>query len=173
MIRRIWGLSLALLLTGAVQADKWTMAGDVLSVALPLTALTATYSLDDPQGRRALVTSYSLALVGSQVLRAGIERERPDGSDRYSFPSPHTVSAFSGASFLQRRYGWEVGLPAYLTASYVGWSRVEDDQHHVSDVLAGAALAWGVNRWLVPAGRPGLALVPTTGGAALAFNLNF
>ncbi len=57
-----------------------------------------------------------------------------------SFPSGHASAAFSGASFIQKRYGWQYGIPAYLAASFVGYSRVEADQHYVEDVLAGAAI---------------------------------
>jgi len=35
--------------------DRWTQAGEVLLYALPLTAATATYTLDDPDGRSQLV----------------------------------------------------------------------------------------------------------------------
>ena len=59
-----------------------------------------------------------------------------------SFPSGHTSAASSGASFIQKRYGWQCGIPAYLAASFVGWSRVEADQHYIEDVLAGAAIGF-------------------------------
>lgn len=174
MMLRSLTLMALLGLASTAPADDWTTAGDVLQIALPLTALTATYTLDDPEGRAALIGSYATTLGASYVLKYAVGRERPDGSDTRSFPSAHTASAFSGASFLQRRYGWDIGLPAYLGATYVGWSRVYGDKHYVSDVLAGAALAWGVNYWLVPKSDRGeFALVPTRGGAALAFSVRF
>ncbi|GGX53851.1 phosphatase PAP2 family protein [Saccharospirillum salsuginis] len=174
MMLRSMTLAILLGLASATPADEWTTAGDVLQIALPLTALTATFTLDDPEGRTALVGSYATTLGASYVLKYTVDRERPDGSDTRSFPSAHTASAFSGASFLQRRYGWDIGLPAYLGATYVGWSRVYGEKHYVSDVLAGAALAWGVNYWLVPkSDRRDFALVPMQGGAALAFNFRF
>lgn len=173
MTSRLLALAFGCLLSFTSQADEWTDVGDVLQIALPLTALTATFTLDDPEGRSALLGSYTVTLTSAHLLKHTIERERPDGGS-LSFPSAHTASAFSGASFLQRRYGWDVGLPAYIGATYVGWSRVYADKHHVSDVLAGAALAWGVNYWLVPASdRKQFAIVPTPGGAALAFNIAF
>lgn len=174
MTLRALALMTWLALASAAPADEWTRAGDVLQIALPLTALTATYTLDDPEGRAALVGSFATTWVATQVLKETVGRERPSGGDTRSFPSGHTSSAFSGASFLQRRYGWDIGLPAYLGATYVGWSRVYGEKHYVSDVLAGAALAWGVNYWLVPkSDRANFALVPAQGGAALAFNVTF
>jgi membrane-associated phospholipid phosphatase len=51
--------------------------------------------------------------------------------------------AFSGATFLQRRYGWKLGVPAYAVSTYVAWGRVYSKRHDVWDVLAGAAIGVG------------------------------
>lgn len=162
------------LTVGSARADSWETAGSVLALALPITALTATYTLDDPEGRERLLVSYALTMGATYSLKSATGVERPDGSDRLGFPSAHTASAFSGASFLQRRYGWDVGLPAYLGASYVGWSRVNAERSQVGDVLAGALLGWGINTWLVSEPhQPSLALWPTEGGAVLAFEWRF
>ncbi|MEX0622754.1 phosphatase PAP2 family protein [Saccharospirillum sp.] len=166
-------LSLTVSLSGYAD-DRWTQAGEVLLYALPLTAATATYTLDDPQGRSQLVVAYGVTLSTSYVMKGLIERERPDGTDNLSFPSFSAASAFTSAAFIQRRYGWDAGLPAYLAASYVGWSKVYSDRHHATDVIAGAVLAWGVNQWLVePGSASQVALVPTQGGMALAFEVKF
>ena len=165
---------LSWLALGSARADHWETAGSVLAFALPLTALTATYTLDDADGRERLLVSYALTMGAAVSLKAATDVERPDDSDRLSFPSAHTASAFSGASFLQRRYGWEVGLPAYLGASYVGWSRINAERAHIRDVMAGAVLGWGINAWLVPEPhQAALAIWPTEGGAVLAFEWQF
>ena len=54
--------------------------------------------------------------------------------------SGHATIAFSSAAFIQRRYGWKGGVPAYLVASYTGWLRLETDDHDVADVVGGAAI---------------------------------
>ncbi|MHA7881461.1 MAG: phosphatase PAP2 family protein [Saccharospirillum sp.] len=164
----------SLILGASHAADRWEAAGTALAVALPVTALTATFTLDDPEGRERLLVSYALAMGTTTALKRATGAERPDGSDRESFPSAHTASAFSGASFLQRRYGWEVGLPAYLGASYVGGSRVAAERSRVSDVLAGALLGWGVTTWLVSdLDEATVAVWPTEGGAVLAMAWRF
>ena len=70
------------------------------------------------------------------VLKPIVDRQRPDGGSQ-SFPSGHSASAFAGAAFLQRRYGWSYGAPAYAVATFVAYSRVESKRHWTSDVIAG------------------------------------
>lgn len=48
--------------------------------------------------------------------------------------------SFASAEFIRKRYGWEFGVPAYALATFVGYSRVESDQHYTHDVIAGAAI---------------------------------
>jgi len=56
-----------------------------------------------------------------------------------SFPSGHTSAMFATATVIHRRWGWRGGLPAYLLASYVGATRLQN-VHYLSDVTFGAAL---------------------------------
>src|SRR3982074_219680 len=65
----------------------------------------------------------------SLVLRHFIKEQRPDKSDWHSFPSDSAAVALSAASYLQIRYGWDYGLPAYAVAAFVGYSRVEAKKH--------------------------------------------
>lgn len=46
-----------------------------------------------------------------------MSKDRPDDSGDDSFPSGHTDS-FMAATFIQQRYGWQYGLPAYVAASW-------------------------------------------------------
>ena len=75
-------------------------------------------------------------------LKILINKERPNGGD-YSFPSGHTSAAFTGAAFIEKRYGYKVGVPAYLLASFVGWSRVNANKHDYWDVLGGIIIGYG------------------------------
>ena len=68
-----------------------------------------------------------------------VEEDRPNGEEG-SFPSAHTAITFAGAEFIRKEYGWAWGAPAYAAASFVGWSRVETDDHWWHDVAAGAAI---------------------------------
>ncbi len=51
-----------------------------------------------------------------------------------------TVGVLTSAAYLERRYGWAYGAPAYAAAVFVGYSRVHAKEHWTTDVVAGAAL---------------------------------
>jgi membrane-associated phospholipid phosphatase len=102
------------------------------------------------------------ATVGVTVVKMLVGRARPSvsvehpndvgfgrgftrGEEYRSFPSGHTATAFAVASALtaevmRRDPGsrWAAGVPLYAAASMVGWSRMYDDRHWASDVVAGA-----------------------------------
>jgi membrane-associated phospholipid phosphatase len=78
-----------------------------------------------------------------------VGRERPNGQDDKSFPSGHTSNSFALAAVAERHYGWKVGVPAYILASVVGASRIQQDKHYLSDVVAGATLGYIVGRTVV------------------------
>jgi len=73
-------------------------------------------------------------------LKYAVGRERPDGSNNLSFPSGHTIVAFSFAPVVQKYWGWEAGAAAYLIGTVTALSRVEGYHHYLSDTIAGAAM---------------------------------
>lgn len=68
-----------------------------------------------------------------------------------SFPSGHTIAAFSVATVISRRYSTHRWVPyaAYGVAALVGFSRLSLSSHFVSDVFAGAALGYSISRFAV------------------------
>jgi membrane-associated phospholipid phosphatase len=72
---------------------------------------------------------------------------RPFGRADASFPSGHTTIAFAAAAAIDaespaRWVSWVV----YPAAAAVGWARVSEDRHWLSDVAAGAALGYWTGR---------------------------
>jgi len=127
----------------SASSDSIETAGTAIAVGIPVTAAGISLFKSDYDGILQLSVSTLSAVGISYGLKQVVHEERPDHSDFHSFPSETTSGAFAGAAYLQRRYGWDYGLPAYALAAFVGYSRVESKQHHWWDVAAGAAIGWG------------------------------
>ena len=68
-----------------------------------------------------------------------------------SFPSGHTIAAFSIATVVARRYGNHRWVPyaAYGLAAAVGFSRLSLTAHFLADVFMGGALGYSISRFTV------------------------
>ena len=75
-----------------------------------------------------------------QPLKFITQRQRPDLSDRHSFPSGHSAVTFASATVIERHLGWKKSVLGYVIASYVAASRLHDNVHYLSDVIFGAAV---------------------------------
>lgn len=113
---------------------------DVGVVALPALALGAVLFEHDWEGFVQGLEAGGATIATTLILKYVIKEQRPDFSNMHSFPSGHSSVSFASAAFLQRRYGWKIGAPAYAVASYVGWGRVYAKKHHWWDVVAGAGI---------------------------------
>lgn len=118
---------------------------DVAIIAMPVAALAGVLITEDWTGLKQGALSAVTALGATYILKYAVKEERPDHSNMHSFPSGHTCISFATATFLQRRYGWKFGVPAYVLATYVGWGRVYAKKHHWWDVLTGAAIGAGAS----------------------------
>jgi membrane-associated phospholipid phosphatase len=123
-------------------SDGIETAGEVLTFLLPAAAAGLTVGFLDTEGMLQLGESAALTLGASYGLKYTIHETRPNGGD-HSFPSNHTSISFASAEFMRKRYGWEYGIPAYVAATFVAYSRVESKQHYMQDVIAGAAIGIG------------------------------
>lgn len=89
-----------------------------------------------------MLLSSMMSVVFTEGLKNTTGRQRPYSQyERNSFPSGHTMTAFTSATILHKEYGhispwYSVG--GYACASFVGLSRVLNNKHWASDVLAGA-----------------------------------
>jgi membrane-associated phospholipid phosphatase len=136
--------------TGNSTHEKWEFVledtGDILQITIPAIAGLSTIIKKDWKGTKQFALSYATSFIVTHSLKKIVHKERPEGRNLFdAFPSGHTTSAFSGASFIQKRYGWKYGKWAYLGAAIVGLSRMEgpDGWHDHWDVLAGAAIGIG------------------------------
>ncbi len=96
-------------------------------------------------GRMLVSDACSALLMGGVVntLKHSTGVERPDGSNRHSFPSGHTATAFMTATMLNKEYGHKgpwIGIGAYSVATATGLMRMANNKHWLSDVLTGAGI---------------------------------
>jgi len=134
-------LSAVLAFVVNLQADWKSDTGDVLQIALPLAGLGGTYIADDKEGRWMLVKGFGLNMAVTHTTKQLVEKWRPRGQNADTFPSGHTAAAFGGAAFIQTRYGYTYGIPAYALAAFTGYSRITSENHYADDVVAGASIA--------------------------------
>jgi membrane-associated phospholipid phosphatase len=136
--------------TAARGADA--ISGHIIMAALPVGAFGLAYFKDDVEGEKQWLRNVLANQFLTSAARIGFNEtswgERPTGHG-YGFPSGHVAFAASGASFLQERYGWQYGIPAWLLTGYVAWVRVDNGDHHWRDVVASSVLAYGVGRLFV------------------------
>ncbi len=124
-------------------------AGDIIgSGAAGALAIGAQYFFDKNTDHWV---RHTRALVWGAIITTGLKyplnRQRPGNSDsRLSLPSGHTTTAFTTATSLTYAYGWKAAVLAYPIATFVGLSRLSDDVHWGSDVLAGVFIGLIVGR---------------------------
>src|SRR5262249_45710980 len=124
--RALWWIALFLCCLAHVTAragDAIETAGDILQYVIPGTAGVLTLGYRDYKGTLQLGESFALTEGVTYGLKYTVDETRPNGGS-HSFPSGHTSVSFCGAEFIRKRYGWELGIPAYAAASFVAYSRV-------------------------------------------------
>lgn len=92
----------------------------------------------------ATLFSSMMSISFTEGFKNTTGRTRPYNEyERNSFPSGHTMTAFTSATLLHKEYGgispW-YSIGGYACASFVGISRILNNKHWTSDVLAGAGM---------------------------------
>ena len=87
-------------------------------------------------------------------LKYTVRRERPNKGSGYSFPSGHAADTMAFATALERHLNWRFFVPAYAFASYVAISRLNYNEHYISDVMFGSAVGIIAGRTVTRPGHP-------------------
>lgn len=108
----------------------------------------AGYESRSSWARMLVSDAFSVAIMTATVngLKYSVRRQRPDGSRRNSFPSGHTATAFMTATMLHKEYGWRspwFSIGGYTAAAVTGVSRLMNQKHWMTDIMAGAAIGIG------------------------------
>ena len=117
-----------------------------------------------------LIQALAISEAIVNALKFSTQRERPDGSNKLSFPSGHAADTFAFATALERHLGWKGAVPAYIFASYVAISRLPDNRHWLSDVVFGSSVGIIAGRTVTRHGRDfPVAVASVPGGVAIVY----
>ena len=119
-----------------------------------------------------LLRTFVLTQLVVAPIKVMVSRERPDGTNKLSFPSGHTANSVALARFLHRSYGRRVGIPLYIFSCFVAAGRIQDDRHFLSDVIVGAAIGGVVGNSVTLIESKGLTIQPTGSGAMLTLDID-
>lgn len=127
--------------------DFSTNADDFIMLA----PLVAMYSINffSESGRHS-IPRQTLLLISSGILTSAMVWptkalsgiERPNGED-HAFPSGHTAYAFTIATFMDKEFRHKrpwISVASYTIATATGVLRILNNNHWMSDVLAGAGV---------------------------------
>lgn len=136
---------------GLVRKDSYATQTSLLAGEAAVDAGILGWALENATGRlrpSAIPPGGSYSDTWFKTYRPLL---RADGS----FPSEHTIAAFSVATVFSHRYASHRWVPwvAYGAATLVGFSRVTLQAHFPSDVFAGAAFSYVISRFVVMPGR--------------------
>lgn len=179
MTARILVILSALLFAAPLAArevsSKEVAATDVLTGVIPLGALWLTHARDDDEGRDQYLWSMGTSLVVLNGARLAFKDHewgtRPNGHP-YGFPSGHIAFLGAGAAFLQDRYGWTWGVPAWLATGYTGYVRVETGHHRWRDVVVSGVVAAGISQYFVTP-YPDMTVRPLFGEAGAGVEVSY
>lgn len=119
--------------------------GDYMQVIVPAYAFGMAMNEEDWDGAKDFAYSFGAMEASVYGLKYVVKERRPNKADNRSFPSGHTASAFSGASFIHKRYGIKRAVVPYLMSGFTAYSRIAANKHYWWDALAGAAIATGLS----------------------------
>ncbi|MCL2369200.1 MAG: phosphatase PAP2 family protein [Alphaproteobacteria bacterium] len=115
--------------------------GGLTRIMIPVYAFGMSMNEEGWDGAAQFAQSFAATSLAVYGIKEGINARRPDGGDEKSFPSGHTAMAFSGATFIHKRYGLERAIIPYALAGFTGYSRYHAGKHYVHDIAAGALIS--------------------------------
>ncbi len=83
--------------------------------------------------------AYVIDGLATEGLKLTARRKRPNGGNLNSFPSGHASITATMAASISEMYDWDlrIAVPLYLTTAFIGASRIQANEHFLSDVIAG------------------------------------
>ncbi len=171
--------------------DKNSTKDALPAAAIVLVTWGFSVLTDDPAGHieaYTMLEAAAFSAVTTEVTKYVAGRRRPTETDRVddwrhggnAFPSMHATAAFAIGTVLAESgnddYRWFRRTLGYGIAAYTGYKRLHDNQHWLSDTVAGAAIGistarFTLNRREARASDLEVSVGPTgDGGVSLRFS---
>lgn len=165
--------------------EKMGLAAAGLSMVYAVLVNDKSVSQIVPIQLKAMLVSSLVNDALKLSIHRALPRDSTDPFDRgkswqapsLAFPSGHTSAAFSFATIVAENAKDSKIIPvlAYGAATLTAWSRVKDNQHWVSDVLAGFLVGHYVTKAVITAGesRRNLQVIPFVSGRTAGVQVQY
>jgi hypothetical protein len=118
-----------------------------------LLAIHATSLMDENEELHdlssTLLSAYTINGLSTVAIKGIANTDRPSdtwNNGEFGFPSFHASSSVAIAAVLDEYYGPSAGVPAYALAGLISWSRIDQRDHDLSDVVFGAAMGYVIGK---------------------------
>lgn len=98
---------------------------------------------------KSMLSAYAINGLSTVAIKGITNTDRPSdtwNNGEYGFPSFHASSSTAIAAVLDEYYGPTAGVPAYALAGLISWSRIDQRDHDLSDVVFGAAMGYVIGK---------------------------
>lgn len=152
--------------------ERGSRLGRALSDSIgPFGIATGVFLLADgknhPGQTRGAIEGVGATALVTTLLKYVVHERRPNGNP-HSFPSGHASAAFAFATAASYNHH-NLRLPLFALATAIAASRVDVRAHYAHDVIAGAALGYGITRYFMRRSDRGVTLSSAAhGGVSFA-----
>ena len=124
--------------------SRLSQVGDFWGILSPLAVWAIM--LKSNMNKDYVSNAFVANIMSTYAIKSLSQRQRPDGSNNYSFPSGHTSNSFLAAELINQIEGMPLSIPFYLLSINTALSRITDKKHFLSDVVFGAAIGISIGK---------------------------
>ena len=124
--------------------SRLSQVGDFWGILSPLAVWAIM--LKSKMNKDYVSNAFAANIMSTYAIKSLSQRQRPDGSNNYSFPSGHTSNSFLAAELIYQIEGMPLSIPFYLLSINTALSRINDKKHFLSDVVFGAAIGISIGK---------------------------
>ncbi len=123
----------------------FTQFGSPAVLIIPISTYTYSHIKNDKKLKKLSKEAFISSVLAVSIvypLKVLTNRERPDKSDKRSFPSGHTALSFAVFGTYAQAFNDYRKYIFYSVPVLVGFSRVYKEKHYLSDVIFGGLIGY-------------------------------